>query len=153
MCAPLSRFFSMPPTSSNTAAFLIQSWPQMDGASDSPSSCSRKTLLQSAILYMDTIVLLSDFGAFDAGKLVINLFIPFGRPNVPVEIHHFPPFCEIRRGAHSSFLPSSNSGRVTATCPRVRNGGSVDAGSKYVAYVLDQDRRSSPCNSRAFTEL
>jgi len=37
-CPPFFRFFSTPPMSSSTSARLMAAWPQMEGASESPSS-------------------------------------------------------------------------------------------------------------------
>mmetsp|Transcript_984 Transcript_984/g.2916 ORF Transcript_984/g.2916 Transcript_984/m.2916 type:complete len:215 (+) Transcript_984:5005-5649(+) len=49
---PFFRFFSMPPSSSKTMAFLMKSWPKMEGARDWARSSKQSSLWEILLMFL-----------------------------------------------------------------------------------------------------
>mmetsp|Transcript_26743 Transcript_26743/g.50937 ORF Transcript_26743/g.50937 Transcript_26743/m.50937 type:complete len:214 (-) Transcript_26743:816-1457(-) len=50
-CVPLGRFFSCPPSNCSVSAFLIWSWPKMEGASESATTSNRSLRFTSLRMF------------------------------------------------------------------------------------------------------
>jgi len=51
MCVPSARLHSTPPASMSTSAFLIMSWPQIDGASERASRSAIRLRFASSSMF------------------------------------------------------------------------------------------------------
>lgn len=74
MWVPLSKFFSTPPNNINKTAFLIYSWPQIEGARELASKSNTPRFLDKVVIFRTSLSVIVG-AAIPPPDLVLNKLI------------------------------------------------------------------------------